>query len=97
MKISIIKPGEVIYEGQANAVSLPGAAGSFQILDHHAQVLSVLKTGKIQLHFHNKKDVELDEQRGKLITHPDDDKILIFEIQGGLVEMNKNLITILTD
>ncbi|XOD67850.1 MAG: hypothetical protein ACMUEL_08125 [Flavobacteriales bacterium Tduv] len=97
MKVSIIKPGEVIYEGQADVVSLPGAVGALQLLDHHAPILSVLKAGTIQLQFHTKKYIEPDEQGKKIITHLDHKKISTFEIQGGLMEMNQNLITILAD
>ncbi|XOD68420.1 MAG: F0F1 ATP synthase subunit epsilon [Flavobacteriales bacterium AspAUS03] len=97
MKVLIIRPEEIIYEGQADTVIVPGAAGFFQILEQHAPILSVLTAGSVQLHFHRKEHIEFNKRGGKLIPHPNDDKILTFEVHGGLVEMNQNLVTIFVD
>ncbi|XCI75044.1 MAG: hypothetical protein ABI045_06710 [Flavobacteriales bacterium] len=97
MKVLIISLEEIIYEGQVDAVIVPGAAGAFQILDQHAPILSVLTAGSIQLHFHTKEHIELDEWCKKFIPNPDDDKIFTFKVHGGLVEMNQNIVTILVD
>lgn len=47
MKLSIITPDKLVYEGDATAVTVPGAAGSFQILHDHAPIVSTLADGKV--------------------------------------------------
>ncbi|MBN1340423.1 MAG: ATP synthase F1 subunit epsilon [Bacteroidales bacterium] len=55
MKVEIINPEKGIFDGEALLVQLPGKDGSFEILDNHAPMISVLKKGKIRL-------VEKDKQ-----------------------------------
>ncbi|MDE5929593.1 MAG: hypothetical protein K2H03_03835, partial [Muribaculaceae bacterium] len=36
MTLKIISAEEILFEGEAKSVTLPGAMGSFMVLDHHA-------------------------------------------------------------
>jgi F-type H+-transporting ATPase subunit epsilon len=47
MNLEIISPERIIYSGEVNSVTLPGASGLFTILDHHAPIISVLKKGAL--------------------------------------------------
>lgn len=47
MKLTIITPDKLAYEGEATAVTVPGIAGSFQILQDHAPIVSTLEDGKV--------------------------------------------------
>jgi F-type H+-transporting ATPase subunit epsilon len=47
MKLEILTPEAVVYSGDAESVTLPGAAGSFQILNNHAPVISSLTGGTL--------------------------------------------------
>lgn len=38
---------EIVYQGQAGSVCLPGAEGEFEILNFHKPILSRLKKGTI--------------------------------------------------
>jgi len=49
MTIEIINPDETIFSGEADLVQLPGKDGSFEILNNHAPLISVLKEGKIKV------------------------------------------------
>lgn len=49
MKLEIITPDKSIFEGEVNLVQLPGIDGSFEILNNHAPLISVLKEGKIKI------------------------------------------------
>ena len=58
MYIELVTPDHVVFEGQADVVTLPGSEGSFQILNNHAPIISslkkgeiVIKTGKEELYF----------------------------------------------
>ena len=49
MKLEIITPEKTLYEGEVSLVQLPGIDGSFEILNNHAPLISVLKKGKIKI------------------------------------------------
>ncbi|MFO7871971.1 MAG: F0F1 ATP synthase subunit epsilon [Kiritimatiellia bacterium] len=47
MKVTILNPKHVIYEGEAKSVFLPGDMAEFEILDYHAPITSLLRPGKV--------------------------------------------------
>ena len=47
MQIEIITPDAKLFEGEVSSVKLPGSLGSFQILNHHAPIVSSLTSGNI--------------------------------------------------
>jgi len=49
MKLEIITPDKSVFEGEVKLVQLPGIDGSFEILNNHAPLISVLKKGKIKI------------------------------------------------
>lgn len=49
MKLEIITPEKTIYTGDVDLVQLPGIDGSFEVLNNHAPMISVLREGKIKV------------------------------------------------
>lgn len=49
MKVNIISPEKLVYQGEVTLLQLPGIDGLFQILNNHAAIISVLSKGKIRL------------------------------------------------
>ena len=49
MKLEIITPELTLFSGEVTLVQLPGIDGSFEILNNHAALISVLKAGKIKI------------------------------------------------
>ncbi|MBK6482858.1 MAG: ATP synthase F1 subunit epsilon [Chitinophagales bacterium] len=49
MQLDILTPEKRIFSGEADAVSFPGTAGAFQVLNHHAPLISSLKEGKVKV------------------------------------------------
>ena len=47
MKLEILTPDKAVYEGDASSVTLPGTLGFFEILNHHAPIISTLEDGKV--------------------------------------------------
>ena len=47
MKIRIIAPDRLVFEGEVESVTLPGTVGSFTVLNNHAPIISSLDKGKI--------------------------------------------------
>jgi F-type H+-transporting ATPase subunit epsilon len=48
MHFEIITPDKKVFEGEVSAATLPGADGSFQILNHHAPLVSLLQMGPVE-------------------------------------------------
>ena len=66
MNIEIITPDKTLFEGTATLVQLPGIDGSFEILNNHAPLISVLGKGKIKIENKDKK-TEFFEVNGGVI------------------------------
>lgn len=50
MKLNIISPDNIIFSGEnVHLVQLPGIDGSFEVMNNHAPLISVLKKGKIKV------------------------------------------------
>ena len=47
MTLEIISPDEILFKGEAEAVTLPGQLGSFTVLCNHASLISALNEGDI--------------------------------------------------
>ena len=48
MYLEIITPEKKIFEGEVSSASFPGADGSFQVLNDHAPLVSLLKDGIVE-------------------------------------------------
>ena len=66
MNIEIITPDETIFTGTAKLAQLPGIDGSFEILNNHAPMISVLKKGKIKIQDENNQ-IQFFEVKGGVV------------------------------
>ena len=48
MHLEILTPEKKIYEGNVTSATFPGSDGSFQVLDNHAPLISLLKEGIVE-------------------------------------------------
>jgi len=48
MQLEIITPDKKVFEGEVNIATFPGEDGSFQILNGHAPLVSLLKEGLVE-------------------------------------------------
>jgi F-type H+-transporting ATPase subunit epsilon len=56
MKIQILTPEKTVFDGEAESVLVPGAAGAFEVLKGHAPILSSLTAGDARV-IANKKEL----------------------------------------
>ncbi len=49
MKVTILSPRAIVYSGEAESVFFPGDMSEFEILDHHAPIVSLLRAGNITI------------------------------------------------
>lgn len=48
LKLKIVSPESVVYEGDADNVIVPGMLGQFEILNGHAPIISSLTAGTVE-------------------------------------------------
>lgn len=47
LKVKVLSPQEVIFEGQAKSVTFPGEQGVFEVLPFHKRLMSRLISGQL--------------------------------------------------
>ncbi len=47
MTLKIISAEDILFQGEVNSVTLPGAMGSFTVLRNHASLISTLTSGLV--------------------------------------------------
>lgn len=48
MNLEILTPEKKVFEGEVSSATFPGADGSFQVLNSHAPLVSLLKDGVVE-------------------------------------------------
>ncbi|HCC88179.1 MAG TPA: ATP synthase F1 subunit epsilon [Prevotella sp.] len=48
LKLKIVSPEKVIYDGEVESLKVPGIQGSFEILSNHAPIISSLLKGEVE-------------------------------------------------
>jgi len=93
MILEIVSPEATLFQGEVTSVTLPGVIGSFQILNNHAPIVSILKHGVVKIEatsFNIKKEVE--DKFSKV-----NDQNYLLEINSGTIEMKDNKVIVLAD
>lgn len=78
MFLEIITPDKKVYSGDVEAIKLPGADGSFGILNNHANIIASLKKGTVKV-TDNKKHVENFEINGGVVEVQNNKVIVLAE------------------
>ena len=48
MQLEILTPEKKIFEGEVTIATFPGVSGSFQVMDNHAPLISLLQPGTLE-------------------------------------------------
>ncbi len=75
LKLKIVSPEKVFYEGEIESIVVPGTLGRFEVLVGHAPIISSLEKGSVEY------------------TTTDGEKTQ-FDIHGGFVEVQKDVISL---
>ena len=93
MILEIVSPEATLFKGEVTSVSLPGVNGSFQILNNHASIVSILKKGIVKISANSFKfDKEVVGKFTKI-----NDQNYTLEIVSGTIEMKDNKVIVLAD
>jgi F-type H+-transporting ATPase subunit epsilon len=52
LKLKIVSPERVEFEGEVESVKVPGTQGNFEILKDHAPIISTLQKGTVEFGDH---------------------------------------------
>ena len=77
MNIEIITPDKTIFSGELELVRLPGIDGSFEILNHHAPLVSILGKGELKLVDHKKQEQKIQINSGVIEVNNNVLRILV--------------------
>jgi F-type H+-transporting ATPase subunit epsilon len=97
MYLEIITPDTRLFEGEVSSVTLPGEKGSFQILNNHAPVISILQAGTIKIKMAHAHASTVDPGSGRVIFDSKDENTALINLKRGVVEMKNNNIIVLVD
>ena len=78
MNVEIISPDKTIFTGEVYLVQLPGKDGSFEIMNNHAPLISILKEGKVKV-LDNDKNPQFFEIKGGVIEVLKDKVLILAE------------------
>jgi len=92
MILEIITPEAIILSSEVASVSVPGINGSFQMLDSHAAIVSLLGAGEVRF---TGDSIAFDTAFEDKFTK--DGKDFVLKINGGTLEMNNNKAILLAD
>lgn len=89
MLLEIITPEKSLFKGEVNSVSLPGLDGVFQVLNHHAPIISSLKSGELRFEaFNTVEATEFLQVSGTAVS---------VQIKGGVAELNNHKLIVLAE
>ena len=49
MKLEILSPEKILFDGDVSSIQVPGKSGKFQILNNHMPIVSSLSKGIIKI------------------------------------------------
>ena len=83
-----------MFKGAVTSVTVPGVDGEFQMLNHHANIVSILAEGSIKIAVH---DFKANTSFSDKFVRSDKDQKFLLPIKSGTLELKDNRIIILVD
>jgi F-type H+-transporting ATPase subunit epsilon len=93
MELNVITPTNKIFDGKVVSISLPGQAGTFQVLNNHTPIISSLKTGEIVVELSEK----FEESGSNAMIKQIDANHISISINSGVVELIDNKLIVLAE
>jgi len=93
MILEIVSPEASLFKGEITSISVPGVDGSFQILNNHAPIVSLLQKGTVSITAAN---FEFSKETSALFTKVSSENYTL-GISSGTLEMKDNKVIVLVD
>ncbi len=95
MYLEIVTPEAIVFNAEVEAVEVPGIEGEFQMLNHHAAIVSILVEGEVKINLAT-SDAEFLKNLPKDFRM-EGTNVLFYPVKGGVLEMKDNKAIILAD
>jgi F-type H+-transporting ATPase subunit epsilon len=93
MILEIVSPEATLFKGEVTSITLPGVDGSFQLLNNHAPIVSILKQGTVKI---SAPSFKINKEVADKFTKVNDQNYTI-EVTSGTIEMKNNKVIVLAD
>lgn len=93
MILEIVSPEAKLFSGEVTSISVPGVDGSFQILNNHAPIVSLLQQGTVSI---TAPSFKFSKETAALFTKVNDQNFTLV-ISSGTIEMKDNKVIVLAD
>lgn len=92
MYLEIVTPEATLFSGEIESLAVPGINGEFEMLNNHAPIVSLLKSGHVKVY----GNIQLEEEvADKFIKG--DKRGMWLPINSGTIEMKDNKVIVLAD
>ena len=93
MILEIVSAEAKLFNGEIISITLPGVDGSFQILNNHAPIVSLLKQGTVKIAANSFDFISEGETKFKKVSN----QLYTLDIESGTIEMKDNKLILLAD
>ena len=93
MILEIVSPEAKLFSGEVTSVTVPGVDGSFQILNNHAPIVSILEKGTVKI---TATSFKFSKEVASKFTKVNDQNYTL-DIVSGTIEMKDNKVIVLAD
>lgn len=93
MILEIVSPETTLFSGKVISVAVPGVNGSFQILNNHAPVVSLLSKGQVKI---NADSFNFTKEASSFFEKVNEQNYNL-SIASGTIEVKDNKVIILAD
>ena len=93
LSLEIVSPEGHLFKGGVTSVTVPGTDGEFQMLNHHANIVSILAEGNVKIAVPDFKSATF----GPRFVKSDKDQKILLPINSGTLELKDNKVIILVD
>lgn len=92
MHLEIVSPEAVLFSSEVSSIYVPGVNGEFEMLNNHAPIVSILKSGKVEVKAEG--NVNSEELSNRISVNGNSYSL---EITSGTLELKDNKAIILVD
>ncbi|MCB6062202.1 F0F1 ATP synthase subunit epsilon [Flavobacterium psychrophilum] len=93
MILEIVSPEVSLFKGEITSISVPGVDGSFEMLNNHAPIVSLLQKGTVRI---TAPSFKFSKESDDLFTRVNDQNYTL-AISSGTLEMKDNKVIVLVD
>ncbi|AIG29063.1 F0F1 ATP synthase subunit epsilon [Flavobacterium psychrophilum] len=93
MILEIVSPEASLFKGEITSISVPGVDGSFEMLNNHAPIVSLLQKGTVRI---TAPSFKFSKESDDLFTRVNDQNYTL-AISSGTLEMKDNKVIVLVD